>query len=141
MFQDGVAKAFFGETTLEEVSASLCKSLWPRNLPCKFAYHLVAKSAKFASNPRCTALHVNDLSPCGHPLLRPDRDRAEAATGAQLYDDKQPMVLRTCPSGGILLTSMLSPADLARDYAEGIADANPWYLEHSRLAVPWPTRS
>jgi len=72
MFQDGVAKAFFGETTLERSSASLCKSLWREIYPASFAYHLVAKSASSPRTPGARALHVTTLpmwppSPAARP--------------------------------------------------------------------------
>lgn len=46
-------------------------------------------------------------------------------------DDKQPMVFEDLPIGEEFADEYVLTPDLARDYAEGIADANPWYLEHS----------
>ena len=51
-------------------------------------------------------------------------------------DDKQPMVFEDLPIGEEFADEYVLTPDLARDYAEGIADANPWYLEHSPFGGP-----
>ena len=51
-------------------------------------------------------------------------------------DDKQPMVFEDLPIGEEFADEYVLTPDLARDYAEGIADANPWYIEHSPFGGP-----
>ena len=51
-------------------------------------------------------------------------------------DDKQPMVFEDLPIGEEFADEYVLTPDLARDYAEGIEDANPWYLEHSPFGGP-----
>ncbi len=51
-------------------------------------------------------------------------------------DDKQPMVFEELPSGEEYADEYVLTPELARDYAEGIEDANPWYLEHSPFGGP-----
>jgi acyl dehydratase len=51
-------------------------------------------------------------------------------------DDKQPMVFEDLPIGEEFADEYVLTPDLARDYAEGIADVNSWYLEHSPFGGP-----
>src|SRR5262245_19852051 len=46
-------------------------------------------------------------------------------------DDKQPMVFEAMPIGGQYEDEYVLTPELARDYAEGVEDLNPWYLEQS----------
>jgi acyl dehydratase len=51
-------------------------------------------------------------------------------------DDKQAMVFEDLPIGEEYADEYVLTAELARDYAEGIDDPNPWYLEHSPFGGP-----
>jgi acyl dehydratase len=51
-------------------------------------------------------------------------------------DDKRAMVFEELPVGEEYVDEYVLTAELARDYAEGIDDPNPWYLEHSPFGGP-----
>jgi acyl dehydratase len=60
----------------------------------------------------------------------------EAATGVATMDEKQPMVYEQIPLGEEYEDEYVLTPELARDYAEGIEDDNPWYLEQSPFGRP-----
>src|ERR1700752_4678488 len=51
-------------------------------------------------------------------------------------DDKQPMVFADLPIGEEYTDEYLLSPELALEYAAGIDDPNPWYLEHSPFGSP-----
>jgi acyl dehydratase len=51
-------------------------------------------------------------------------------------DDKRAMVFEDLPIGEEYADEYVLTAELARDYAEGIDDPNPWYLERSPFGGP-----
>jgi acyl dehydratase len=51
-------------------------------------------------------------------------------------DEKPPMVFADLPIGEEYADEYLLTPELARDYAAGVEDANPWYLEHSPFGGP-----
>jgi len=51
-------------------------------------------------------------------------------------DAKQPMVYEAIPVGETYADEYLLTPEMARDYAEGIEDCNPWYLEQSPFGEP-----
>jgi acyl dehydratase len=51
-------------------------------------------------------------------------------------DDKQPLAFDDLPVGEEYADEYVLTPELACDYAEGVADLNPWYLEHSPFGGP-----
>ena len=51
-------------------------------------------------------------------------------------DTKRPMVFADMPVGEEYEDEYVLTPELARDYAEGIEDLSPWYLEHSPFGGP-----
>jgi acyl dehydratase len=51
-------------------------------------------------------------------------------------DDKQPMVFEDLPIGEEYADEYVLTPEMTRDYAEGVADPNPWYLGHSPFGGP-----
>jgi acyl dehydratase len=51
-------------------------------------------------------------------------------------DDKLPMVFEDLPVGEEYVDEYVLTPEMARDYAEGIEDPNPWHLEHSPFGGP-----
>jgi acyl dehydratase len=51
-------------------------------------------------------------------------------------DDKPPMVFEDLSVGEEYADEYVLTPEMARDYADGVADLNPWYLEHSPFGGP-----
>ena len=51
-------------------------------------------------------------------------------------DIGKPMVFEDMPLGEAYVDEYVLTPELAREYAEGIEDFNPWYLENSPFGVP-----
>jgi acyl dehydratase len=51
-------------------------------------------------------------------------------------DDKKPLVFDDIPLGEEYADEYVLTPELAQDYAEGIEDRNPWYLERSPFGGP-----
>jgi acyl dehydratase len=51
-------------------------------------------------------------------------------------DDKQPLVFKDMPVGEEYEDEYVLTPEMAQDYAEGVEDLNPWYLERSPFGGP-----
>jgi acyl dehydratase len=51
-------------------------------------------------------------------------------------DEKKPMIFEEMPLGEEYADEYVLTPELARDYAEGVEDANPWYVEQSPFGGP-----
>jgi acyl dehydratase len=51
-------------------------------------------------------------------------------------DEKKPMIFEEMPLGEEYADEYVLTPELARDYTEGVEDANPWYVEQSPFGGP-----